>query len=222
MSNKKKKCKQCKKFIPVVDGVQLPGGFFCSIDSAVKFTSGQGQEKKERALKRVKSAKVKAVKDDQKRVKKKLNDLNREDLRWQHPKTQTAFNRMRVLEELKWFKDRGLEPVCISCGKANMDFCCGHLKTVGSSSALRYDRMNTRLQCNRYCNMGLSGNINGNKTTRGYLVGLVERFGEDEAAKIIEYCETNQSKVKKWTWQEVEEIRENAFSEIRKLEKIVN
>lgn len=154
-----------------------------------------------------------------KKAKVKLKELDRTNLRWQHPLTQKAFNKMRVLQEKLWYIERGLEPVCISCGKSNMDFCCGHLSTVGAHAEVRYDSRNTYLQCNKYCNSSLSGNINGNKHTRGYLQGLVDRFGEDEAEEIIQYCKSQP--VKKWNWQEVEEIRENANKEIRRLEKLI-
>ena len=162
---------------------------------------------------------AKAKKADVTRVKKKLKQLDRQDIRWQHNQTQPIFNKMRRLEEFLWFKTRGLEPECISCGKKNMDWSCGHFKTIGSSGELRYDVTNSFLQCNRYCNRGLSGNINGNKTTRGYLKGLEERFGEDRAREIIEYCEI--SRVKKWTWQEIEGIRFECNKKIRKLKKLV-
>jgi hypothetical protein len=148
---------------------------------------------------------------------KKKKEFNRKDLGWQHKNTQPVFNRMRVIEELKWFNDAGIEPTCISCGKINMDWCCGHFKTVGAQGILRYDRNNTYLQCNRYCNMGLSGNIAGNKNTRGYKQGLIDRFGKNEAAKIFDYCEQNNN-AKKWEWQELEEMRMNFFKRIKELE----
>ena len=95
-----------------------------------------------------------------------------------------------------------------------MDWCCGHFKTRGSQGNLRYDEKNTYLQCNKFCNMSLSGNINGNKTTRGYISGLFERFG-DGANSIIEYCETN-TQTKKWTGQELEQMRKEFNLEIKK------
>lgn len=151
-----------------------------------------------------------------KSIKKDLRDFNRKDISWQHKLTQKAFNKMRVLEELQWFTSRGLEPECISCGKKNMDWCCGHLKTVGSAGRLRYDRKNTFLQCNRYCNMALSGNINGNKTTRGYIRGLEDRFMIKGRIVIEDHCRHN-SHAKKWEWQELEEMRVEFNSEIKEL-----
>jgi len=160
-------------------------------------------------------------KDRQKTAKKARADLvafKGNDLSWQHKQTQKSFNKLRKLQEFKWFSDRGLEPVCISCGGKNMDWCCGHYKTVGSQGSLRYDYDNTKLQCNRYCNKGLSGNINGNRTSRGYLIGLHDRFGKEEAERIILYC--SKDNVKKWTCEELGEMRKLFNREIRELESI--
>lgn len=146
--------------------------------------------------------------------KRKFND---NDVKKQHDLTQPIFNRMRVLQEKKWFMDRGLEPECISCGKTNMDWCCGHFKTRGSQGNLRYDEKNTYLQCNRYCNKGLSGNIEGNKNTRGYKQGLIERFGEKEAQAIIDYCETN-TQVRKFTGPELKKMRKEFSKKLKELQ----
>lgn len=159
----------------------------------------KAKEKKARKLEQ-------EAKKERKDSRKAVRELNRKDVQWQLKQTQPAFNKMRVLEELAWFEERGLEPECISCGKKNMDWCCGHFKTRGAQSNLRFDRKNTFLQCNRYCNMGLSANIEGTKTTRGYKKGLLERFGEEEGQEIIDYCETH-TEPHKWTCEELEEMR---------------
>lgn len=205
MNLKCKKCRWCKnEFIPFSSTAKT-----CTYQCALKLVEAE----KEKKSKLHKSKEIK-------RVRKQLKELDRKDLKWQHKQTKTSFNKMRVLQEKLWFKERGLEPCCISCAKTNMDWCCGHFKTVGSSGGLRYDPINTYLQCNRNCNMGLSGNINGNNKSRGYLKGLADRFGEDKAKEIIDYCESNQQP-KKWTWQEIEEIRIEANKEIRMLEKLI-
>ena len=152
------------------------------------------------------------------KVKKK--EFNLKDTTYQHSLTQPVFNRLRVLEELKWFKSKGLEPECISCGKQNMDWCCGHFKTRGAQGNIRYDRKNTFLQCNRYCNKGLSGNIYGDKNTRGYIKGLSDRFGDDKAKEIIDYCETNTAP-RKFTGEELEEMRKGFNREIKKIKDMI-
>ena len=151
--------------------------------------------------------------DTKHKVKKKEFNLN--DVKYQHSLTQPVYNRLRVLQEKEWFESRGLEPECISCGKKNMDWCCGHFKTRGSQGNLRYVQENTYLQCNKYCNMSLSGNINGTKTTRGYIQGLQDRFGLLEATRIINFCESN-TQVRKWTGLELEQMRKEFNLQIKK------
>lgn len=146
--------------------------------------------------------------------RKKVKDR---DLGHQHDLTKVQFNRMRVMEEKLWFRERGIEPYCISCQHERMDWSCGHYKTVGHQGNLRYDRMNTFLQCSYACNKNLSGNINGNKKSIGYKAGLLLRFGNDEGQIIIDYCDTH-TEIKKWTWQELKELRAECAANIRQLE----
>jgi len=181
---KPKLCKICRaEFIPSLTTQKV-----CGLQCAIKLSRESDKKKRD------------------KQSGKDLLEFNKRDLGWQHKLTQKAFNRMRVLEELEWFKREGCDPYCISCGKYNMDWCCGHYKTVGAQGGLRYDENNTFLQCNRYCNKGLSGNIGGNKTTLGYTKGLLHRFGPTAGDEIIKYCESKTA-VKKWTWQELESMR---------------
>lgn len=193
-----KKCRSCSHRFQVFRSTQK----VCSLECGIELARVEA-DKKEKA--------------ESRKNRKALRDYNRKDLRWQHKQTQKAFNRMRVLQELEWFKKEGKEPECISCGKKYMDWCCGHLKTVGAQPALRYDELNSFLQCNRYCNMGLSGNIEGNKTTRGYKQGLKDRFSINEAYLIIEHCESHRDS-KNWTWQELEDMRKQFNQEIRRVE----
>lgn len=210
MANSKRKCKFCGEYKTASEGVKVPAGWFCDIDHVMEFVKASNAKAKDKAAAKVK----RDIKEQKKANRKALRDFNRKDLRWQHKQTQKAFNKMRVLEELKWFSDKGIEPYCISCGKTNMDWCCGHFKTVGAQGGLRYDKANTYLQCNRYCNMSLSGNIEGNKNTRGYKKGLLLRFGEKKGREIIDYCESNTSPVR-WEWEQLEDLRKGFNKKIR-------
>ena len=192
---KTKACKFCKKKSDKESGVMVNMSFFCNFKCAAQ----HGIKLSLASKKRQSANKDKAHKDRKKAFR--LSDTNH-----QHKLTQAVFNKLRVIQEKKWFSDRGLEPVCISCDKPNMDWCCGHFKSRGSQGNLRYDESNTFLQCNRYCNMALSGNISGNKTTRGYIQGLHDRFGNEKAKEIIDYCESNKQ-TKKWTGEELAEMR---------------
>lgn len=201
------KCKHCKQ--PATLKIQMAN--FCSVDCAYNHVRALQDKARKR--------KEQKAKQERRQNKKALRELNRHDLNWQHDLTQKSFNRMRVLEELLWFKERGLQSECISCGKKH-DFCCGHYKSRGAYSAIRYDRRNTYLQCNAYCNRQLSANIEGTKHTRGYKAGLAERFGVEQAKEIIEYCES-QTQTVKYEWQKLEEMRKEFNAEIRRLEKLL-
>lgn len=194
---KRCKAKSCRQKFEPWNSLQEA----CSVTCALEIASEKAEKK---------------ARKDRARARKERREFNRRDIQWQHKQCQKVFNRMRVLEEIKWFRDRGLEPECISCGK-NGDFCCGHFKTVGAQSGLRYDRINTYLQCNTSCNKGLSGNLNGNKHSRGYRQGLIERFGPEKAEEIERYCDSKTQPVK-WDWQEMERWRREWSARIRELE----
>ncbi len=132
------------------------------------------------------------INQEKKAINKRNSDFKAKvkgnDLTNQLKQTQKIFNRMRKLEELY----RLPKPACISCQKPARpgifhDFACGHFKTVGSFPELRFNTLNTWLQCNQYCNCRLSGNLTGNKNTVGYIQGLKNRF--DGAEKLMRYLE---------------------------------
>lgn len=162
------------------------------------------------------------AKDFDRQTKEMKKDFRKNDLAWQHAQCKLVFNKLRKLQELKWFYDRGLEPTCISCGKPKGGdvWANGHFKTVGAQGGLRYDPLNCYLQHNKRCNSALSGNIYGTKTTHGYIQGLNNRFGEAEAQRIIDYCETN-TQVVKWSCEQLEAMRKEWNKEIRLLGKTI-
>src|SRR5690554_6018867 len=192
------KCRACKTPFEPYTSLQIA----CSPTCALVIGRREAEKKAEKAAKQARSER---------------REFNRRDLKWQHRQCQRVFNRMRVLEEMQWFQECGMEPECISCGKTGMDWCCGHFKTRGAQSGLRYDRNNTFLQCNKRCNEALSGNIEGDKNTRGYKQGLIDRFGEARARQIIDYCDSHTDPVK-WDWQELERLRKEWSQRIRELE----
>tara|TARA_R110002096_G_scaffold423182_1_gene630138 strand:- start:31 stop:627 length:597 start_codon:yes stop_codon:yes gene_type:complete len=198
MANKKRRCSQCKDYKIADDGIVINGTFFCDIDCA--------------------TTKAFAGKDKGKKIAERNNkaaviELDRKSLKWQHKQTQPVFNKLRRLQELKWFSDRGLEPVCISCEKplGNDQWCNGHFKSVGANGRLRYDFKNSYLQHNNNCNNHKSGDATQ------YKIGLIDRFGEEVGREIISYCEENNSPIKR-TWQELEAMRKEFNKQIKMLE----
>lgn len=195
MANSKRKCKSCGKFVR--EFIVTPKGVFCSFEAAAKWGYAN---------------KAKGAKIVERNNKNAVVELNKKSLKYQHKLTQPVFNKLRRLQEFKWFSDRGLEPVCISCGKplGNDQWCNGHFKSVGANGRLRYDPMNSYLQHNHNCNMKLSGDI------KRYEPGLISRFGEEEGLSIIAYCEENNSPIKR-TWKDVEELRKEFNKKIKSL-----
>ncbi len=207
--NSKKRCASCKRYFPAESMIKTLVGNFHKEEC-----------RKEWAFNNTKKLIEKAKQAESKKNKSEKREFYAKDKEWQHKQTQKSFNKMRKLQEIVWYKSQGKEPQCISCGKTKMDWCCGHFKTVGSQGSLRYDVTNTELQCNRYCNKALSGNINGNKTTRGYIQGLKDKYGESEAKRRIDYL--NVDRIKKWTCEELEEMRKGFNVEIRNLSKTLD
>lgn len=195
---KPKKCKSCGSMFKPFSSLAKVCSMACSLDYI-------GAEKQ---------------KAEAKKSKQKKKEFYQKDIRWQHKQCQPVFNKLRRLQEFKWFKDRGIEPYCISCGGelGGDTWACGHFRSVGSNSQLRYSPENTYLQHNNRCNKNLSGDINGTATTKGYKQGLVDRFGEDLALWITDYCEIHSDPVK-WDWEKMETMRAEWNAEIRKLEK---
>lgn len=214
MAHRTKSCKHCQDRHDVKKGFQTPAGFFCSTDHAIQFA--QSTQKRAQARQNVKVVRMAQL--NVRTAHKAAAEAKRTDLKWQHNHTQQSFNKMRVLEELLWFKKKGLEATCISCDKPlGKDlWCCGHFKTRGSSGALRYDRDNTFLQHNHRCNLQLSGDIAGTAHTRGFKQGLLDRFGQQESQRIIDHCESYQPVVK-WKWQALEKMRKDFNAQIRYL-----
>ena len=177
---------------------------FCSIRCAYKHA--RKLQEKAKVAKEVKANRVH-------RERKQAIKTNRQ---WAS-EAQQVFNKMRRLEELIWFKDRGIEPYCISCQKplGNDQWACGHYKTRGARSDIAFDRLNTFLQHNVACNMHKSGDV------KGYELGLAIRFGDDEAKRIIEYCEVRQVEPKR-TAEDWQEMKRGFNAEIRRLQKLLD
>jgi len=202
----KKECKWLKEFVDAQSGIQTRFGFFASKDNALLYAQDKAKKETARRMAKAKQVQVKKVKANRSAVV----ELNRKTLSWQHKRTQPVFNKLRRLQELKWFSDRDMEPTCISCQKplGGDQWCNGHLKTVGSNGRLRYDFKNSYLQHNFNCNQQKSGDIDG------YKKGLVARFGDKDAQSIIDYCEANNSPLK-LSWQDVENLRVGFNKEIK-------
>ena len=176
----------------------------------LKKIQSNNKKKTEAKIKQEKKAVIKRNADFKTKVKG--NDLTH-----QLALTQKIFNRMRKLEEFYQLS----KPACISCEKPALsgnlwDFACGHFKTAGGFPELRFNTLNTFLQCNKYCNCSLSGNIAGNKNTIGYTQGLKNRF--DGAVKLMRYLERPHKNYTR-DCESLKVVRSWCAGRVKKLEK---
>ena len=204
MANSKRMCPYCKVYNRVDDGVLVNDRLYCSYDHATAY-----------GIKTTPKVRAKKEKAERAHIRKRKEAL--ESHRSKLAKAQPIFNEMRRLEEFLWFKERGLEPICISCQKplGGDQWCAGHMKTAGEHTNTRFDRLNVWLQHNLRCNSVKSGDIDN------YKLGLIARFGEEEGNRIIEHCETECKKIVRFTDDEFKEMRSKWQDRIKELKKML-
>jgi hypothetical protein len=101
---------------------------------------------------------------------------------------QTAFN--------AWIRARDDGLPCVSCGRLDMKKRnAGHFMPTSTRPSLRFEPMNVHLQ-DEYCNTFLHGNL------VNYRIELVKRIGIEK----VEWLESDNHPVKKWTIDELKEI----------------
>lgn len=118
---------------------------------------------------------------------------------------QVAFN--------KFIRLRDRDQPCICCGRplgtgdVGGAFDCGHYRSTGSASHLRFDERNAHGQakvCNRY----------GAGRAVDYRIGLIARIGR-EAVEALE----SDNAVRKWSREGLTAIRDGYRAKVRELEK---
>ncbi len=194
-----KSCKFCKQ--PATQRFGL--NYFCSTDCAYNQARANI----------IKRADIDA-KERRKRDRGLLVKLKRPS---EHAsEAQELFNKMRRLECLLWFKERNLEPVCISCQKplGGDVWACGHYKTRGARKDLAFERLNTHLQHNFSCNKNKSGDVEGQK------IGYVMIYGKVEAEIILADLEVRRE-IPKRTPEDWQAMKKEFRAEIRRLQSLL-
>ncbi len=193
------KCKFCKQ--PTTQRFGL--NYFCSTDCAYN---------QARALQAKKASKD--ASEQRKADRARLAKLKRPS---EHAsEAQELFNKMRRLECLLWFKERNLEPVCISCQKplGGDVWACGHYKTRGARKDLAFERLNTHLQHNFSCNKNKSGDVEGQK------IGYAMIYGHAEAERILADLEVRRE-IPKRTPEDWQAMKKEFRAEIRCLQSLL-
>lgn len=143
---KAKKCKVCREEFAPWSSLQKACGVQCAI-----ILTRQAQEKLER----------KVLAERRTKLKTRAGWMS---------EAQRAFN--------AYIRERDRDLPCISCGtfNPNIQYCAGHFLTRGAHPELAFEPLNVHKQCNRRCNLELSGN------QQQYRIGLLMRIGEEKVA----------------------------------------
>ena len=151
------------------------------------------------ALNLVLEKKAKAYKAETRSMKREHNENNRAH---QLKLTQATFN--------SFIRLRDTGKPCISCGTTKpVQFCAGHYKTVGGNPELRFNEINVHGQCNKNCNLSLSGNI------IEYRKGLLKRIGPDK----LDWLE-GPHEAKKYTLDDIKAIRADYKIKIKNFDSL--
>lgn len=158
-----------------------PEAFHFSVPKPMKQTKEQRKlQRVERKLEKAKQAVHKA----------KLMSLP--ELKRKVQKEVNAYVRLRDQNE-----------PCISCGTMNATWQAGHFIAQGSSGALRFNLDNIHKQCVT-CNLYKHANL------LEYRINLIEKWKHSALkCNTVEWLEEHRHDVKKWTREELEEIRRN-------------
>jgi len=143
---KLKKCRVCRDSFKPYRTTQR----VCGVNCAIKDAENAREKIKRRELRKAKQA-----------LKTKSQLLN---------EAQVAFNR--------YIRIRDKKDPCISCGTTNpnIQYAAGHYLTRGGHPELRFNELNVHKQCNKSCNLALSGNI------AAYRINLKNKIGAENLA----------------------------------------
>lgn len=112
-----------------------------------------------------------------------------------------------------YIRERDAHQPCICCGKPLGDgdvggaFDCGHYRSTGSASHLRFDERNAHAQ-RKHCNRWGAGRA------VDYRIGLIQRIG----LPAVEALESNNTP-HKWTREELTAIRDTYKAKLKEMKK---
>lgn len=203
MPNRKRKCrlKSCGAYRPAADMLTVPAGSFCDAAHALQYARENGDKLRQ-----------KRVADEAKQARKeaRLKRAERTSLDWSYQFELTR----KAAQVLANRLDAELPCICCDEPRGRAQFCGGHGKTGAGHPELAVDLCNIHGQRNALCNQHKSGNWSGDKRSKGYRQGLLDRFGP----AMVEYLETDRDRTR-LSCQEFIEIRAVYKAEIRRLER---
>lgn len=174
---KQKKCRECNDDFTPWNSTQV----CCCATCAIDYIKRKQEAGLQRDIKRFKQIESKEIRQRKEKLKSRSDHLR---------EAQIACN--------AYIRERDKNKPCISCGttKPDIQYAAGHYKTRGSHPALRFHPFNLNKQCNKNCNLHLSGNI------AEYRPRLIEKIGLDN----VEWLE-GPHQAQNWSIDDIKEIK---------------
>lgn len=145
-----------------------------------------------------------AKKDVKRKDKKLIKELKQ--------KLKTHKDYLSDLQKVfnKWIRLRDQNEPCISCGtkSQNIQYAAGHYYPMGNYSFLRFHEWNVHKQCNKKCNMMMSGNL------IEYRKNLVKKIGKEN----LKWLDDNRHNQLKLSIPEIKELIINYKNKIKHYE----
>lgn len=156
MANRKRLCSYCDRYFPRGEMIITPKNqAFCCEDHQIKYAREAG-------------ARLRNYQAKEQRKQVKANDRT----------SQFALTKKEA-QSLANLIDQFKPCICCDEPRGNAQFCGGHFRTAGGNPEIALDLRNIHGQRNYYCNQYKSGNIAGDKHSKGYKQGLIDRYGQD-------------------------------------------
>ena len=126
-------------------------------------------------------------------------------------KTKAMWLKEAEKEFNRYIRARDYYDPCISCGTIkDVQYAAGHYFTKGGHPELRFNEDNVHKQCNKHCNMELSGNI------AAYRVELIKKIGLTRMEKL-----EGTHKPKHYTIDDIKKIKEKYKKLAKELEETI-
>ena len=167
----KRACTGCKSRFDAEGMQKHPAGWFHDFDCAIAYANKRTTRTAKANANKTEKIRRREHKADKERVKTRAKWLS---------EAQAAIN--------AWVRHRDRNDGCISCDKPASwygQWHCSHWRSVGASSATRFNLSNCHKSCS-VCNSHLSGNI------MSYTPRLIDKIGADK----VEWLRTQTHTVK--------------------------
>lgn len=190
-----RRCRHCREH-------NIPKGsprtqFVCGVECAVGYQRAQQEKRKAAMLRAAKRERIAKTKEFKKNAHSYQFDLTKKEA-----------------QKLANLLDAALPCICCDEPRGKAQFCGGHAKSAGSHPEIALDLRNVHGQRNALCNQHKSGNWSGDKDSKGYRQGLIDRYGMG----IIEWLESYHPP-RKYTGDELIALRKLYAAEVKRLKQ---